>query len=489
MADNTSNKKKPLANVILGGISWKFATRAFSQIQRLTVGVVLARLLSPEDFGLIAMVTVLTNFIALFRTSSLASALIQKQDIDERHISSIFWLNVFVGVLLTGLTVALSPLVGNFYGNSKLVPLTAFVGLTFVTSTLSAVPRALLSRNLDFRAIEVVKILSSLGSGLMAIVLVLRGMGVWALAFQLVLSSLIYLILVMIYSKWSPKLLFSWSHAKECFGFGFSLQGAKFVEYFSKNLDNLLIGKYISAAALGFYDKAYQFMLLPFRDLVQNFNQVLYPTFSTIQNDREKLQDLVLQLSRALGLLVFPLMLGLIVLAPEVIRVLYGEQWGRSAPLLQILCIGGLMDFFGALSQPLYLSQGRADLQLKLNTLIAVVRSIGFFIGLRWGVEGVAMSYVVVSALLLIPVTQIPLNLIGLRLTRYFKGFAYIGFASAVMALAVWGARWYLHEELSDFPMLLAATGIGGILYLGLLLIGERSLLMEIYHRIRRMVR
>ncbi|MFA5393564.1 MAG: MOP flippase family protein [Candidatus Ratteibacteria bacterium] len=471
------------------GVGWSGTSRIIRLLFQLGITAILARLLTPNVFGLLAMVIVFTNLVAIFSDFGLAAALVQRKGLTEEHLSSCFWINISVGFLLAFLLAALAPAIAYFYGEDRLILIVVVLSSTFFISSFGIVQTALFTKELNFRPLAIVEILAVVISGTAAVILAFSGFGVWSLVWQQVIFSLVTVIFLWSFSGWRPRILFKRQRAKELFRFGFNLTGFNFVNYFNRNLDNFLIGKFLGSVPLGFYNLAYQLLLFPISNISQVIGRIMFPGLSTIQDDKNSVRYAYTRATRYIATVTFPLMTGLLVLAHQFILVVFGPQWERSIFLVQILALVGLMQSIGTLNGTIYQSQGRTDIQFHVGIIFAVVTAFSFIIGLRGNVEGVTIAYAIASFLLAYPSFAIPFKLIDLKFSYFFKQFKSIFLATAGMGIIVFTTRVFLENTwgISDLVTLLSTIVVGAVSYAGLLFVLDKSLYHEIFRLIKQL--
>ncbi|TEU00933.1 MAG: MOP flippase family protein [Candidatus Stahlbacteria bacterium] len=471
------------------GVGWSGISRITRLLLQLGMTALLARLLTPNDFGLLAMVVVFTNLVMVFRDFGLTAALIQRKGLAEEHLSSGFWVNVLVGLLLTLLLVALAPAIAYFYGEDRLTLIIMVLASTFFMSSFGIVQTALLTKELNFKPLAIIEISAVAISGTVAIVLAFAGFGVWSLVWQQVISSFVTVIFLWTFSSWRPKLLFRWQRVKELLSFGLNLTGFNFVNYFNRNLDNLLIGKFLGSAPLGFYNLTYQLLLFPLSNISHVAGRVMFPSFSTIQDDKSKVRHSYIRATRYIATVTFPMMIGLLVVAPQFIRVIFGSQWERSIFLVQILALVGLMQSISTLNGTIYQSQGRTDIQFHVGIIFAIIVALFFIIGLHWDVEGVTVAYAIATLLLTYPCFAIPFKLINLKFSYFIKQFNSLFLATVAMGAIVFAFRIFLEttSETSDLVTLISTVVVGIASYTGLLFILDRNLYREVFQLLRQL--
>lgn len=286
----------------------------------------MARLLSPTDFGLLAMASVFTGIVYFVLDLGLKSSLIQRQTLEEKLISSVFWINVFVGLVMTVVGVVFSWSIAGFYNNPLLQPVVVALSCNFLIFSLGITQEALLNRQMDFRSLELRTLLGQFIGTVCSIVMAFWGFGVWSLVARISITTIVGTTLMWFVTNWRPKWWFRWADVRELIGFGSDVLTSNLLAYFGRNADNFLIGKFISATALGYYTMAYNLMMFPVLRFAQVLSSVLFPALSRLQDDVEKIKSSWFRATRLIGAVTTPLMLGLIALAPQFVGVVYGEK-------------------------------------------------------------------------------------------------------------------------------------------------------------------
>jgi O-antigen/teichoic acid export membrane protein len=452
----------------LAGITWSITSQAGKQVIALIIGIILARLLSPREFGLIAMITVMTGFAAIFAELGLSAALIQKQDVRQDHLSSVFWINLIGGLLLMLIFIVGAPLIAGFYHEPTLIPLTMLISTNFLIGSLNIVQKTLITKSLDFRTVAIAEISAIAVSGILAILLAYSGFGVWSLAIQSVVCSIVTAMLLWKLNTWRPKFTFNGRAVKELLGFSANLLGTQSLNYWVRNLDNLLIGRFLGTVALGGYSWAYSIMLFPQTNISSVISRVMFPSFSMIQKEKERIKSIYLSVTRVIALVTFPMMCGLFVTVVPFVMAVFGPQWAGMIPILQVFCVVGLIQSIGTLNGNLYLSQGRADLQFKIGLILRTNAILGIIVGLHWGVVGVALGYATASFINSYPNLFFAGRLINLTYSELMKNLADVFACSATMAAAVWSLGLLLPTDWPHWAYLAVQVPFGIAIYTGL---------------------
>lgn len=450
------------------GLFWSFFSQGGRYIGQFIITAILARFLSPNDFGLLAMATVFINFAMIFSEMGISSALIQKQDTTSRHYYSAFWLNIIVGICLTLIIIVSSTAIAKFYKRPELKSILSVISINFFIASFAIVKQALLTKEMDFRKLATIDMVAVIISGIAGILLAYKGFGVWSLVFQSIIFTSLNTIILWLLSPWRPRLIFAKSDIKDIFRFSANLTGFNIVNYFARNIDYLLIGKFLGSQALGYYMLAYRLMLMPIYGISVSISRVIYPAFSKIQSDFEKVKSSYLKMVKAISLVTFPAMLTLIILAPEFVSVVFGEKWAPATLLIQILSICGMLQSVSAILGNIRLSQGRAGFHLKIGILNGFFACLAIVIGLNWGVYGVALAYTLFSVLWFYYTNFVTLPLIKLPIKEFFKALKKPFLISICLTCFLVLIKSTIHLGQLNMLILLAASS--ALLYIALLL-------------------
>ena len=454
----------------VSGLSWNGAGQAVRQAFQLIVSIVLARLLTPEDFGLMGMIVVFTGFANLFCDLGLGAALIQKPDLKQAHLSSAFWLNVSAGIVLTAVVAGLSPLIAFFYGKPILRGLTIAISLNFAVGSFKVVHNAVLQKNMSFRRLAQIEIVAVCFAGGVAVCGALMGLGVWSLVVQSLAVTVASVGMTWWVSPWRPGMSFNLRAIRELLGFSSNLLGSNIVNYWLRNLDNVLIGKFIGSAPLGIYCRAYSLMLLPVSQTSRVVSRVMFPALSSIRHDVVRVKRVYLRSVRSIALVTFPMMMGLIVVAEPFVLFIYGEKWRDVVPVLKIFCLTGMGQSVGMTLGWIFTSQGRTDLMFKWVILAGLVTGSAFVIGLRWGIMGVAVAYMLSGYIILwYPSWTIPGRLINLGFGEMLKNLSGLFCCAFVMGGSVWALGLVLPLGWPPWAYLSVQCPFGLLVYIGLL--------------------
>jgi O-antigen/teichoic acid export membrane protein len=484
LADNGKGDNS-LKRRILLGLGWSGLAQVLRQALQIGTSILLARLLVPSDFGLLAMVLVFAGFASSISDLGLSAALVQRQDIQPQHKSTIFCLQLAFGSILTILLLVTAPLIARFYETPRLTVICFGIAPTFLLNAFGGVPLALLQRRMAFRSIAAIEAASILVSGTTAIILALNGWGIWSLVIQAMLASFITAIFSWQQSRWKLSLYFSIAAWRELRNFSSALTGFNTINYWVRNLDNLIIGKFIGATALGLYTRAYSMMLFPITQISGTFSRVMFPAMASIQDQTERLREIYIRATRTIALVTFPLMTGMGVLADTLILVLFGPAWNAAASILRILAVVGLLQSVGTTVGWIYTARGRTDIMFYYILGAGGVYAAAFLIGLRWGVPGIAIAYAVCNVLLLwYPSWTLAGHLIGLTFLRMVANLAGIFACSAGMGVVVFILQHFVFKS-PGWISLLALVGSGTTVYLAMVHLCRLSAYLDLLKLLR----
>lgn len=462
---NDRHSDAHLGQRTIRGVGWTLMSQMGKQSVQFLVSVIMARLLGPQAFGLIGMIYVFTGFMSLFGEMGFGAALVQHQQIENRHLSSVFWLNVALGAILTGGLIVGAPWIGAFYSQAVLIPLTQVLACNFLIVPLGLVPTSILSRALNFKHIAFAEMLGVFAGGVTAIAMAALGYGVWSLVCQILLTSFITVLGLWMFAKWRPALRFDRHAVKELLSYSLNLLGFNVFNYWVRNGDNLLVGKYFGTAQLGVYARAYSFMLLPLSQITGILSRVMFPALSLIQTDRPRVKQIYLRSVAIIALVTFPIMLGLFVVADRFVFALLGNEWAGVIPILRIFCLLGMVQSIGSTVGWIYQSQGRTDWMFRwgigAGTLLIFSIVLGVFLG---SIESVAVCYSCASGLLLLyPSFAIPGKLINMSVAEVVRSVSGIFACAVSMAFGVFIVGMLLPFGWSEWICLIieAVVGIG----------------------------
>lgn len=426
-----------LKNRARRGFMWNTVERLLTNGIQFVLTIILARLLSPNDYGIIAMPAIFLAIAQVFIDSGFANALIRKPDLNEKDLSTAFYFNVLVGIGSYIILFLSSPLIAGFFNTPILSKLLKVTALVVFLNSLGIVQQAVLTKKMDFKSQAVISTISTFVSGAIGVWMAYNGYGVWALVFQQVSAALLRIALLWIYGRWKP--LWIWS--KESFGYLWNF-GSKVIiigllDTVFNNVYAFVIGKKYNAKDLGNYTRAQHFADLPINNINSIVQRVTLPLLSEIQEDDNRLSTIYLKLIEMSSLLVVPLMLGLAAMANPLIISLIGKEWEGCILLFQILCIARLWTPFNAINVNLLQVKGRTDLLLKLEIAKKVVITIVLGLTFSRGIVFLVGGFVVCTFIAFMINTFYTKRLIGVSLWKQLRAILPAILISIVMMIAI----------------------------------------------------
>lgn len=371
----------------VSGLLWSFVDTIAGQGLTFIVGIILARILSPREFGLIGMITVFIAVSESFINSGFSSALIRKKDCTNIDFSTVFYFNLAAGILFFLILFFTAPFIAGFFDEPKLKPIVQVLGIVLIIDSLTLIQRTILTKRIDFKLQARISVIASLGSGVIAIVMAYKGFGVWSLVAQRIAKQGLNSIFLWLWNRWKPLLVFSMQSFKELFGFGSKLLVSGLIDTLYRNIYYLIIGKFFSAQELGYYTRADEFQRIPSQNLNGIIGRVSYPVLASIQDDKLRLKNNYQKLIRSTMFITFILMLGMAAAAEPMIITLIGEKWRPSIIYLQMLSFVGMMYPLHALNLNMLQVSGRSDLFLKLEVIKKILAIPTIVIGVIWGIK------------------------------------------------------------------------------------------------------
>ncbi|ANI82283.1 lipopolysaccharide biosynthesis protein [Kosakonia oryzae] len=416
---------------------------AFSQLFKILVQLVnlvyIARLISPDEYGIMAMALVVVNFGSLIRDLGTAAAIIQRKEISDDLINAVFWLNIFMGISIAFVIVLFTPLIAMFFHQQKLSAVLLLISLIFPLSSSAAAHLALLERESKFQKIAIIEITSSLASVVIALLMAYYGFGVFSLVAQALVLNLLSAIQLWFGSTWRPniKKAFHFSELRKIFGFSANLSLFNFINYFTRNSDNMIIGRYMSEYILGAYSLAYRVMLFPLQSLTFIAGRSLFPILSKYQDDNVKIRKTYLDCVFIILLIVVPLMSGMAVLRESFVAIVFGKQWHLTSEILLWLAPTAIVQSVLSTSGTVFMAKARTDMLMTLGILSMILQVSAFIIGVQYDIITFAKLYFIANVINFIPAMHFLMKIIGGNLWDLFKKSYCIFISNALMILVL----------------------------------------------------
>ncbi|NTW48142.1 MAG: MOP flippase family protein [Chlorobiales bacterium] len=379
----------------VNGLVWSFVDSFANQGINFVVGIILARLLSPDEFGLIGMITIVISLSGVFIDSGFSNALICKKEVTQADYSTVFFFNLFVGVLAYFALFFSAGAISLFFQEPELKPLVQVLGLSILISSLTLIQRVQLTKRIDFKLQTRISVIASVCSGFIGITMAYYGYGVWSLVYKQLAQEVLISLFFWLWNGWKPSWIFDKASFKEMFGFGSKLLASSLIDTIYQNIYYLIIGKYFSAAELGYYTRADQFRKLPSQNITGVIQRVSYPVLASIKDDVPRLKASYKKLIKGTMLISFVLMIGMAAVAEPMVHTLIGDKWLPSVVYLQLLCFVGMFYPIQALNLNMLNVQGRSDLFLRLEIIKKLLAIPTIIAGIYFGIKVMIMGMMV----------------------------------------------------------------------------------------------
>ncbi|NMA64917.1 MAG: lipopolysaccharide biosynthesis protein [Clostridiaceae bacterium] len=387
MIDNSNIKPK-----VISALFWKLMERGGTQGIQFIVQIILARLLLPEDYGTIALIVVFINIANLFVNSGFTTALIQKKDADETDFNSVFYMSSFIAIMLYIILFFTAPIIAGFYEDPLLVPVLRVLSIMILVGVYTSIQNTIVSKKLQFKKSFISSILSGVLSGSVGIVMAYLNFGVWALVAQQLLSQVMFTVTMLLIVKWKPKFLYSSKRVKKLFSYSWKLLVSNIIDTLDSNLSSLIIGKISNSTMLGFYSRGASFPSLIVENINGSIQSVMLPALSSQQDDINKVKNMVRRSITTSSFLIFPMMVGLAVVAKPLVIVILTEKWLDAVPFLQIFCLVYAFWPIHTANLQAINALGRSDIFLKLEIIKKIIGISILLISIRYGVYAIALS-------------------------------------------------------------------------------------------------
>lgn len=478
-------KEKNFKLLAVFGILWSWFSQVLTQIFQFIVLMILARLLSPQDFGIVGLATVVTGLITIINEIGLSAAIIQKKQVNDIHLSTSFWANIIMSTILFILVISTSSFVADFYNNDMVRPILIISSTAFIIGSFGIIQRSLLEKNLEFKKLTIVNVNATLVSGIISILLAFYGYGAWSIVLGSISNAFVSVIILWKISAWRPSLKFSFKHFKELFDFGGNVVGSNILGYIARNIDYLIIGRLFGTFSLGYYTLARNLTSFPVQNISWTIMRVTFPAFSKIQDDDNNVRIGYLRIIKYVSLITFPMLFGLSVIAFEFVSIFYGEKWIPMVILLQIFCVSSALVSIGTIANTIQYSKGRSDLPLRQHTYGIILMPIVVIIGTKYGIVGMAIA-VAAGTIFLVLIFQMMTNtLIKLNMRAIIKEIIPAAIGSIIMMIGIAIYKYIVIYNTQQIYLFLSSVFIGIIIYI----MSIRIIYNDIFNEIKTLIR
>lgn len=456
---------------VFASVRWVAVGQFASQAVKLAVSITLARLLTPHDFGLVTMASAFTAVGWLLSTLGAGPAIVQRPALSEGLLRSLATLGLAIGFALWMVLALGSGAIAGFFGEPAVRGVVITLALTFPLATAGTVPEGLLQRELRFGRLVAIELASVAVSSAGSVALALSGYGVWSLVVPNLVGTGLRSLLLLSSSPWRPRLGFDTKEIAGVLGFSGSVLGFNALQYFTRNMDRVVIGRRLGTVDLGLYEYAYRLYMYPLEVITQVLIGVMFPTLASLQHDKAAMGRAFLRANGAIALVTFPMMLGLAVVAGPFVRIVLGEKWIAVIPLVQILAPLGALQSLAATPGQIFLATGNAALRLWWAVAYTSIIVASFVIGANWGVLGVASAYAIVMVPIFLVAFRLALGLVDTPMRALWATLSKTSVATAAMVAVVVGAELALRGAgIGDLPLLCTCVPLGAAVYGALIL-------------------
>lgn len=450
---------------VIYSLFWKFGERISAQLITLIVSIILARILSPEDYGAVALIMVFITFANVFVSNGLGNALIQKKDVDNIDYSSVFFLNIGISIIIYFILFFCAPFIANFYQMPILENAIKVLGLRIPVAAINSVQQAYVSRNMLFKKFFFSTLFGTLISGVLGIILAYYGAGLWALVAQYMTNTITDTIVLWFTVKWRPSFIFSIKRSNELFKYGWKILVSGLLETGYNELRNLLIGKMYSSSSLAYYNQADKYPKLIITNIDTSIGSVLFPALSQNQDNKCRIRYITRKSIQTSSFFIWPLMVGLAVISEPLVRILLTDKWIPCVPYMQILCLSyGLYPMHTANLQAIN-AIGRSDIYLKLEIIKKIVGLIILLLSIKHGVYAITLSLLITS-IISVFINAIPnIRFINYQLKDQLKDLFNPFFVSIVMSIIIIPLQFL---NISNYLLIIIQIVIGMFVYFSL---------------------
>lgn len=426
-----------LRDKTIRAFAWAGSAKAVTQAVSWAISILLARILMPTDFGLVAMAWTFVGLLEQINQLGIGAAIIQRADMEEEDLQTLFWIALGAGVSFYAVAFVGAGPLASFFGNDRLVEVIRFLALTMILSGLSTVPFNLLTKDLAFGKRSKAEVLSVLSGGLVSVTLALRGFGVMSLIMGTLCQQAVLTAMVWVLAGWRPRWHFSPERVGSAFRFGLSVMATRMIWYLHSSADTVIVGKLLGDRLLGYYSMSGQLSTLPVQKISTIVNQVAFPVFAQLQHDLPKLRTYFLAMTRFVAVITFPLMTALVIVAEPLVRLILTDKWLPVVDIFQILCVIGVVKSVDTIIPNMLMARGRADVLLKYNVAILLLLPSAFLLGAQYGLLGVAYAWLIAYPVLLLFLYRTGLAEVGLSMSDYLKNLAPAFLAAGAMGTGI----------------------------------------------------
>ena len=459
------------------GVAWKIAAELVTQMTRLALLLILARLLTPADFGVASIVLAFLMFVPVLADLGLGASLIQRVHLTEVDRSTVFWASLPLGTSFMLIGIALSWPLARLFDDASIQPLFAVFSVSFLLASLSAVPNALLMRDMEFKSLELRVIAGTLCGASAAIALAVSGAGPWAIVGGEIVNRFVSMVMLWLRCRWRPSRAFSWGSLRSLFAFGGTMLGAVLLMQFAQTAQNLMVGRFLGSRALGRLTVAQTLILLPFSRVAAPIQEVMFPAFSRMQDTPDRILYAWTRINQVVVAIALPSLAGLFVLAPEFTDVVLSERWKGTAPVIRALAVCGIAIALQRLAVGVLSAVGFVRSLMFVGLASVVLTVVAVLVGRGFGLTVTAAALAAQSVVIQTMLITIAARSVGGRLVDVLRPLARIAIATAIMTAALVLVVMLLRDAgVGDIVVLVVGSIAGAVVFVPLLVVLEPDL-------------
>lgn len=475
-----------LKQKMASGVIWASIGRVATQFVQFLIGVVIARIVSPADYGILAILMILISLSQIIVESGFGKALIQKNQLTRLDCSTVFWFNLGMSVVFYIVLWSLAPIIAQIFKIPEICKLTRIISFILIINALPVVPQSQLSIRLDFKPLAITNFVSALLSGIVGIILAIEGFGIWALVWQTLSRGIFFAIIISLQLRWIPLFNFSWTSFKELYLFGKNLLASSFLGSLVSQISSFVIGKIFKPEQLGFYSRGTQFADLPYSTITSIIYGVLFPSLASAKHDQALLVRITKTTIRYVSFIAFPLLLWIAMIAEPVVRVLLTEKWILAVPIIQIICVARMVTIIAGVSVELLNAVGRSDLSLRQDLLKIVIRLGLLFIVMKLGIVWIAVAELTATVIHFFINTYYPGKVLKYGAISQIKDFYPILLSAMMSAILGFISMSYFER---DILKIMVALGSASLIYTSLLFLLNQRDVFNLFNMVLIIVR
>ncbi len=474
----------PSKKKVAQGVAWASSAQWGGQLLSFGIYTGLARLLNPNVFGLVAIAGVYIAFMQVFVQQGFGTAIIQRRELEREHVDSAFWIATATASFFGLLSILLEGVIARLFHEPKVAPVIGWLSLSFLIYALSSVPMALLTREMDFRPLAIRSLTATMAGGVVGLAMAYFGWGVWSLVGQQLVNSILGCVCLWWAVPWRPSFRISRRHLRELYGFSLNITGNDILWFFSQKSDQTLVGYGFGSLDLGPYSLASRLVTLLHDAIIGPVQSVALPAFSKLQSEPSRLERALHKFCELSAFLSLPMFAGIIVVAPELVPLLFGAKWTAAVPILQVLAIYGALRVVFGFVHPLMLAKGRPGLYFLMFAIQSFLTFAGCVVAVRWSPDAIALSMVVTMAIFGLFTFVVPMRILEINVPALLKTFAFPGLSSLFMLAVVALTRSYMGRIFAPVTIMVICVVVGVIAYVSTALLIRPDLLRAIWEMV-----